>query len=60
MWVSESVVHRQVGAFAPSSTEMFEAIKTRTAPESVVVFLKPRAMRLMTGRDALLIDQSSS
>jgi hypothetical protein len=45
------------GPFTPSSTEMFEVIKTRTAPDSVVLFLKPRAMRLMTGRDALLIDQ---
>jgi hypothetical protein len=45
------------GPFEPSSTEMFDVIKTRTAPDSVVLFLKPRAMRLMTGRDALLIDQ---
>ncbi len=45
------------GPFEPSSTEMFDVIKTRTAPDSVVLFLKPRAMTLMTGRDALLIDQ---
>ena len=45
------------GPFEPSSMEMFDVIKTRTAPDSVVLFLKPRAMRLMAGRDALLIDQ---
>ena len=45
------------GPFAPLSAEMFEVIKARTAPDSVIVFDKPRAMRLMTGRDTLLIDR---
>ena len=36
---------------------MLDVIRTETAPDSVVLFWKPRAMRLMTGRDALLIDQ---
>jgi hypothetical protein len=45
------------GPFEPVSTEMIEVIKTRTAPGSVIVFDKPRAMSLMTGRDALLIDE---
>jgi hypothetical protein len=44
------------GPFEPVSAEMFEVIKTRTAPDSVIVFDKPRAMSLMTGRDTLLID----
>ena len=45
------------GPFESASTELFDVIKTRTAPDSVVIFFKPRAMRLMTDRDALLIDK---
>ena len=44
------------GPFDASSAELFAWIRTHTAPESVVIFNKPRAMQLMTGRDALLID----
>jgi hypothetical protein len=45
------------GAFQPASLEMFEAIKARTAPSDVVIFDKPRLMRLMTDRDAILVDR---
>jgi hypothetical protein len=45
------------GAFQPASVEMFDAIKTRTAPGDVVIFDKPRLMRLMTDRDAILVDR---
>jgi hypothetical protein len=44
------------GPFDAVSAEMFEVIKTRTAPDSLIVFDKPRAMSLMTRRDSLLID----
>ena len=45
------------GAFASASLEMFDAVKTRTAPGNVVIFDKPRLMRLMTDRDAILVDR---
>jgi 4-amino-4-deoxy-L-arabinose transferase-like glycosyltransferase len=40
------------GAFHPTSTAMFEFIRERTPPDSVIIFFKPRAMRLRTDRDA--------
>jgi hypothetical protein len=47
--------HREVssGPFTPASQEMFNYIKTNTAQDSVIVFFKPRAMRLLTGRPSL-------
>jgi hypothetical protein len=53
-------VHHPVspgGPFDAASADMFAAIRTRTSPNDVVIFDKPRLMRLMTGRDALLIDR---
>ena len=43
------------GPFDPFSSEMFNYIKEETPPESVVVFFKPRAMRLFTDRDAIMV-----
>ena len=45
------------GPFDPFSMETYEFIKNETPPESVIVFFKPRAMRLMTGRDALALTE---
>ena len=45
------------GPFESSSTQLFDFIRSRTAPADVIIFFKPRAMRLMTDRDALLIDR---
>jgi hypothetical protein len=45
------------GPFDPLSMETYEFIKTETPPESVIVFFKPRAMRLMTDRDALALTE---
>lgn len=45
------------GPFDTVSLEMFDAIRTRTAPTDVVIFDLPRLMRLMTDRNALLIDR---
>jgi hypothetical protein len=42
------------GAYDAHSMEMYDYIKKETAPESVLVFFKPRAMRLMTGHDAIM------
>lgn len=42
------------GPFDPFSREVYEFIRKETPADSVVVFFKPRAMRLMTGHDTLL------
>lgn len=42
--------------FDPISLEMFEFVKSKTPADSVIAFYKPRAMRLFTDRDALLVD----
>jgi hypothetical protein len=47
------------GPFDAASTEMFEMIKTRTAATDVIIFDRPRAMRLMTARDSVRIDDCS-
>jgi hypothetical protein len=43
--------------FDPISIEMFDFVKNQTPADSVVAFYKPRAMRLFTDRDALLVDK---
>jgi hypothetical protein len=45
------------GPFDPFSIETYSFIKDNTPPESVIIFFKPRAMRLMTERDALAITE---
>ena len=47
--------HREAasGPYTPASREMFDYLKTNTDPSSVVVFFKPRAMRLFTSRASL-------
>ena len=42
------------GPFDSFSDEMYEFIKTETPPESVIVFFKPRALRLFTDHDAIM------
>lgn len=42
------------GPFDPVSAEMFEFVRAQTPPESVVIFFKPRALRLLTDRDSFL------
>lgn len=42
--------------FDPVSSEMFEFVKSETPADAVVSFYKPRALRLFTDRDSLLID----
>jgi hypothetical protein len=43
-------------AFDPISIEMFEFVKSDTPADSVIAFYKPRALRLFTDRDSLLVD----
>jgi 4-amino-4-deoxy-L-arabinose transferase-like glycosyltransferase len=42
------------GPFDPYSKEVYNYIKDETSADSVVVFFKPRVMRLMTDRDAIM------
>lgn len=43
--------------FDPLSIEMFDYVKSQTAPDDVIAFYKPRALRLFTDRYTLLIDK---
>jgi len=43
------------GPFDSFSKEMYEFIKTETPPESVIVFFKPRALRLFTKHDSIMV-----
>jgi hypothetical protein len=45
------------GPFDPVSAQMFEFVREKTPDESVIIFFKPRAMRLFTDRDAFMTDR---
>src|SRR5688572_1993037 len=45
------------GPFDPVSSEVYSYIKKETPPDSILIFFKPRAMRLMTEHDTLMINQ---
>ncbi len=42
------------GPFDPLSRQVYDYIEQETPADSVIVFFKPRAMRLMTGHDSLM------
>ena len=42
------------GPFDPYSSDVYNYIRAETPPDSVIVFYKPRAMRLFTDRDTLM------
>jgi hypothetical protein len=42
------------GPFDPYSKEVYKYIQEKTPASSVVVFFKPRVMKLMTGRDSIM------
>ncbi len=46
--------------FDPISIEMFEFIEANPPADAVVAFYKPRALRLFTDRDTLLLDDCSA
>lgn len=47
--------NRQInGPFEALSTEMYDYVKANTPPDSVIVFFKPRALRLFTDRDSIM------
>ncbi|HXD11533.1 MAG TPA: hypothetical protein VN653_15825 [Anaerolineales bacterium] len=47
---------RQInGPFDPFSSDVYNYINEETPPDSIIVFFKPRAMRLFTNRDSVMI-----
>jgi hypothetical protein len=47
------------GPFDPVSMEVYQYIKAETPPDSVIVFWKPRAMRLFTSHDTFMSTECS-
>ena len=45
------------GPFDPVSSEVYSYITENTSSDSILIFFKPRAMRLMTDYDTLMINQ---
>ncbi len=45
------VYGRSYGAFSPGSSAMFEYVREKTPADSVIIFFKPRAMRLRAERN---------
>jgi len=43
------------GPFDSYSDDVFNYVRTETSPDSVIVFFKPRAMRLFTNRDSIMV-----
>lgn len=48
------------GAFSNAATDVFSFIKENTASGDILIFRKPRVMRLRTGRQAITTDISSA
>ncbi len=48
------------GSFEPVSIEMYRLIKKYTTPDDVIIFFKPRVLRMLTDRKALLISEPAS
>lgn len=59
--VRQGIRHSQQGSnsgpFATNSEEMFSFIREHTDCNSIIVFFKPRAMRLMTSRSSIALDR---
>jgi hypothetical protein len=54
-WMNLSVGRQPpAGPYEPAAADMFSFIRHATPQDSVVIFRKPRAMRLLTDRDAFL------
>jgi len=46
------------GPYLPTAEQAFSFISMNTEPDSVIVFFKPRAMKLFTGRQAIVIKKA--
>lgn len=47
------------GPFDPVSTEMFSFVREKTPSDSVIIFYRPRALRLLTDHDAFMTEDCS-
>lgn len=45
------------GPFDPVSAQMFEFVREKTSPQSVIIFFRPRALRLFTDRDSFMTER---
>jgi len=45
------------GPFAPTSQEMYSYVLNNTTDDNIIIFFKPRVMRLMTGRQSIMINK---
>lgn len=45
------------GPFDPVSGEMFEFLREKTPPDSVVIFFRPRALHLLTDHDSFMTER---
>ena len=57
---SENLVNHRIentGPYLSTSTELFSFITNNTETNSIIVFRKPRVMRLFTNRKSIVIDQ---
>jgi hypothetical protein len=52
MAANRTVYGRSYGAFSAGSSAMFEYVRDKTPEDSVIIFFKPRAMRLRSDRDS--------
>jgi 4-amino-4-deoxy-L-arabinose transferase-like glycosyltransferase len=68
-WVGMEQTHRQWqngqfmpvdGPYMPDAQEVFAFIREQTPPDAVVVFQKPRVLRLMTDRDSVMHNSHNS
>jgi hypothetical protein len=46
------------GPFTPTSQDMFAFIRAHTAPDSTIIFFKPRGMRLWTARNSIRVTRA--
>ena len=46
---------RMSGPFDKESTDMFNFISSQTKPDSIIIFFKPRVMRMFTDRNSIVI-----
>lgn len=53
-WINLRAGREINGPFDSVSSDMFEFVREQTPSDSVIVFFKPRAMRLLSGRDSFL------
>jgi len=66
-WHSVASVHRNLldgrmepsGPYVTTSQELFSYISRHTDPHHIIVFFKPRAMRLFTGRQSIMTGKTA-